>query len=117
MTANLPSEIRSLTKLFRSAEHAHPTASRTTGIFFEFATFKEIFIEAILTSEMLPILSNNAEAVLVISSTSNGCSAIIGFAPRARTALAVWLIEIGLVMQWIRQVCALSAFSIKHLLQ
>ena len=59
----------------------------------------DIIIELILASVIFPRLTANTLAIEVIFATSFGCSAIIGFAPTARTALAQSFIDIGLVIQ------------------
>ena len=63
------------------------------------AALPEIIIDSALASVILARLTASDFDINVIFSTSSGCSAIIGFAPSASTALAQSLIAIGLVIQ------------------
>ena len=117
MHANFPDARKSLTSVFRSDEQAAPTASRVTGMPVAEASLRERRMADMRESVMFPRLRSREEAVLVISMTSSGCSAMMGFAPRARIAFAHWFIEMGLVMQWIRRLFLLISFSKAYLLR
>ena len=65
-----------------------PTGSKITGIPASFARIAAFSIAIILLKLKVPKFKTRASALLVISSTSSGSSAITGEAPAARAMSA-----------------------------
>ena len=80
-------------------EQVTPTASITEGMPLSFAARPERKIDSLRASVIFARLTPREALIEVISSTSSGCSAMIGRAPAARTAFAQSFTAMGLVMQ------------------